>query len=120
MSDSVGASVNGSRIADEASGMSSMSDSEIPCQPRIEDPSKPSPSSNADSSNADLGRRRGDALAQFERLEHLCVRPELEQLPERVLEALETDGEDAVSGLHFTRKVSQRELARTQLDFDAG
>ena len=32
--------------------MSSMSDSEIPCQPRIEEPSNPSPSSKADSSNA--------------------------------------------------------------------
>ena len=32
--------------------MRSMSDSEIPCQPRIDEPSKPSPSSKADSSNA--------------------------------------------------------------------
>jgi hypothetical protein len=32
-----------------------MSDSEIPCQPRIDEPSKPSPSSNADSSNARAG-----------------------------------------------------------------
>ena len=55
ISDSVGASVNGSRIADDASGISSMSDSEMPCQPRIEEPSKPSPSSNADSSNAEIG-----------------------------------------------------------------
>ena len=55
ISESVGASVKGSRIADEASGISSMSDSEIPCQPRIDDPSKPSPSSNADSSKADSG-----------------------------------------------------------------
>ena len=51
-SESVGASVNGSRIALAGSGISSMSDSEIPCQPRIEEPSKPSPSSKADSSNA--------------------------------------------------------------------
>ena len=35
--------------------MSSMSDSEIPCQPRIEEPSNPSPSSKADSANADTG-----------------------------------------------------------------
>ena len=55
MSDSVGASVNGSRIAEAASGISSMSDSEIPCQPRIDEPSKPRPSSNADSSNARIG-----------------------------------------------------------------
>ena len=51
MSESVGASVNGSRIALVASGTSSMSDSLIPCQPRIEEPSKPRPSSKADSSN---------------------------------------------------------------------
>jgi hypothetical protein len=55
ISESVGASVNGSRIAEDASGMSSMSDSEMPCQPRIEEPSNPSPSSNADSSNALIG-----------------------------------------------------------------
>src|SRR5829696_9828530 len=33
-----------------------MSDSEIPCQPRIEEPSKPSPSSNEVSSKAEIGR----------------------------------------------------------------
>ena len=32
-----------------------MSDSLIPCQPRIEEPSNPRPSSNADSSNAVTG-----------------------------------------------------------------
>jgi hypothetical protein len=55
-SESVGVSVAGSRIALEASGMSSMSESWIACQPRIEEPSKPSPSSNAVSSNALTGR----------------------------------------------------------------
>jgi hypothetical protein len=54
-SESVGASVNGSSTALAASGISSMSDSAIPCQPRIEEPSNPSPSSNADSSNAVIG-----------------------------------------------------------------
>ena len=53
--ESVGASVNGSRIAVSACGISSMSLSEIPCQPRIEEPSKPRPSSNDASSNADSG-----------------------------------------------------------------
>ncbi len=37
------------------SGMSSRSLSAIPCQPRIEDPSKPSPSVNADVPNALTG-----------------------------------------------------------------
>jgi hypothetical protein len=55
MSESVGASVNGSRSAEDASGISSMSDSEIPCQPRIDEPSNPSPSSKADSSNDVIG-----------------------------------------------------------------
>ena len=52
MSDSVGASVNGSRIALDGSGMSSMSDSAMPCQPRMDEPSNPSPSSKHDSSKA--------------------------------------------------------------------
>jgi hypothetical protein len=47
--------VNGSRSAVDASGISSMSLSEMPCQPRIEEPSKPSPSSNADSSSPATG-----------------------------------------------------------------
>ena len=44
----------GERVEDAvaASGISSMSDSSMPCQPRIEEPSKPRPSSNADSSKA--------------------------------------------------------------------
>ena len=54
-SESVGASVAGSRTAVSACGISSMSDSEIPCQPRIEEPSKPSPSVNACSSSARIG-----------------------------------------------------------------
>jgi len=55
-SESVGAAVAGSMIAVSACGIRSMSDSEMPCQPRIDDPSKPSPSSKADSSNARTGR----------------------------------------------------------------
>ena len=54
-SDSVGTSVNGSRIAVDASGIRIMSLSAIPCQPRIEEPSKPRPSSNAASSNEPIG-----------------------------------------------------------------
>jgi len=54
-SESVGASVAGSRIALAGSGIRSMSDSEMPCQPRIDEPSKPSPSSNASSSNEPIG-----------------------------------------------------------------
>ena len=52
ITESVGDSQNGSSSADDAIGISSMSDSEMPCQPRIEEPSKPSPSSNASSPNA--------------------------------------------------------------------
>ena len=55
ISDSVGASVPGSRMAEVGSGISSMSDSEMPCHPRIEEPSKPSPSSNAPASSARSG-----------------------------------------------------------------
>ncbi len=55
-SESVGASVNGSRIAVDASGIRIMSLSAMPCQPRIEEPSKPRPSSKADSSNEPTGR----------------------------------------------------------------
>jgi hypothetical protein len=55
ISESVGTSVAGSRMALEASGIRSMSLSEIPCQPRIEEPSKPRPSSNADSSKPLIG-----------------------------------------------------------------
>src|SRR5438045_8548635 len=53
-SESVGTAVNGSRIADDASGMSNMSDSEIPFQARIDEPSNPRPSARADSSTAEL------------------------------------------------------------------
>jgi hypothetical protein len=55
ISESVGASVAGSRMAEVGSGMRSMSESWIACQPRIDEPSKPRPSSNADSSNARIG-----------------------------------------------------------------
>ena len=42
-------------MAVPGSGISSMSDSEISCQPRIEEPSNPRPSSKADSENAETG-----------------------------------------------------------------
>ena len=85
-SESVGVSVNGSRIALVGSGISSMSDSLIPCQPRIEEPSKPRPSSNADSSNALTGERHvlpaAEQVAELQ-VDHLgarLARP-LERLP---------------------------------------
>ena len=54
-SESVGAAVNGSSTAVAGSGMSKRSLSAIPCQPRIDDPSKPSPSVKADVPNAPIG-----------------------------------------------------------------
>ena len=70
-SESVGTSVNGSRIAVDASGIRIMSLSSIPCQPRIEEPSKPRPSSNADSSN-DADRQR-HVLPRAEQVAELQV-----------------------------------------------
>jgi hypothetical protein len=55
MSESVGSEVNGSRTAEAASGRRSMSLSAIPCQPRIEEPSKPIPSAKAAASRARTG-----------------------------------------------------------------
>src|SRR5687768_6818858 len=52
ISDSVGIWQAGSMNALSGSGMSSMSDSWISWNPRIEDPSNPSPSLNTDSSNS--------------------------------------------------------------------
>ena len=67
----MGASVAGSRIAELASGISSMSDSEMPCQPRIEDPSKPRPSSNADS--VERAQRQRHVLPGAEQVAELEV-----------------------------------------------
>src|SRR3954451_15318554 len=67
----------------------------------------------------DLARGLGDAVAELGRLEHLGVRPELEQLAEGLLEILEADGEDTVADLQVARKVAKRELARSQLHLDA-
>src|SRR5689334_15331463 len=47
----------------------------------------------------DLARGRGDAIPQLDRLEHLGVRAEPEQLAECVVEALEPDDVDAVTPL---------------------
>src|SRR4029078_8590073 len=60
----------------------------------------------------DLTRRRGDPLAQFGRFEHCRVRPELEQLAERLLEILETHGVDAVAALQVGRELAERQLSR--------
>jgi hypothetical protein len=49
ISDSVGYCVNGSSFAVVGSGTSSMSDALIGCQPRIDEPSRPKPSSNESS-----------------------------------------------------------------------
>src|SRR5262249_808291 len=46
---------NGSMKADSGTGITSMSDSLIACQPRIDEPSKPRPSSKTDSSRASAG-----------------------------------------------------------------
>src|SRR5262252_4655851 len=48
--DNVGSAVNGSITAVAGSGITSMSLAWIGCQPRIDEPSKPSPSSNTASS----------------------------------------------------------------------
>src|SRR3990167_8742143 len=55
MRDSVGASMNGSITAVIGSGTTSISLAWIGCQPRIDEPSKPSPSSNISSFNSDMG-----------------------------------------------------------------
>src|SRR5215510_921755 len=51
----VGTAVNGSITAVTGSGMTSMSDALIGCQPRIDDPSNPLPSSNSDSLSSVMG-----------------------------------------------------------------
>jgi hypothetical protein len=52
---SVGTAVNGSITAVAGSGSSSMSDSSIVWKPRIDEPSKPSPSSKMPSFSSDTG-----------------------------------------------------------------
>ena len=53
---SVGSLVKGSSTAVSGSGTTSMSLDSIDCQPRMEEPSKPSPSSNGASSlNSEIG-----------------------------------------------------------------
>src|SRR6266568_3464162 len=49
MSDSVGSAMNGSVTAVEASGTTNMSEAWIACQPRMDEPSKPEPSSKSPS-----------------------------------------------------------------------
>src|SRR5215469_4383885 len=70
----------GSRKAVSATGMTSMSDSLMACQPRMLDPSKPTPSSKTDSSRASAGmvkcchkpgksmNRRSTARTSFSRM----------------------------------------------------
>src|SRR6266540_2979607 len=67
----------------------------------------------------DLARRLRDPRTELRRLDHLCVGPELEQLPERLVEILEPDGEDPVPALQIARQMPQRELAGTDLHLDA-
>src|ERR1035437_4459885 len=55
ISDIVGSWVNGSMTAVVGSGMTSMSEAWIGCQPRIDEPSQPSPSSNSASSISPMG-----------------------------------------------------------------
>jgi hypothetical protein len=52
ISDSVGSEQKGSRSAVPGSGITSMSLAWIACQPRIDEPSKPKPSSKEDSSSS--------------------------------------------------------------------
>src|SRR5713226_2284596 len=71
---------NGSMNAVSATGMTSMSDSLIACQPRMLEPSKPRPSSKTASSRASAGivkccqspgksmKRRSTALTSFSRI----------------------------------------------------
>ena len=54
----VGLAKNGSRRAVAGSGIASMSDSLMPIQPRIDEPSKPRPSSNVSSSQRSMGKEQ--------------------------------------------------------------
>src|ERR671937_2784740 len=55
MIDSVGSAMNGSMTAVSGSGITSMSEALMACQPRIDDPSNPSPSSNTPSVSSASG-----------------------------------------------------------------
>jgi hypothetical protein len=55
MSERVGSAANGSSTAEAGSGMSSMSLSAMPRQPRIDEPSNPRPSSKQEVSSARAG-----------------------------------------------------------------
>src|SRR4051794_21023970 len=85
-------------------------DSESPEAPLPRRP--PAPAGNLRETLADradgvhvrhLARSGRDSLAELRRLEHLSVRPELQQLAERVLEILEPDREDSVAALQVAR-----------------
>src|SRR6266542_587639 len=52
MSESVGSAMNGSMTAVFESGITSMSEALMACQPRIDDPSNPSPSSKTSSESS--------------------------------------------------------------------
>ncbi len=55
MIDSVGSDMKGSITAVLASGMTSMSEAWMACQPRMDEPSNPSPSSNTASVSSSMG-----------------------------------------------------------------
>ena len=54
----VGRAVNGSMYAESGSGTRSMSDSWISWNPRMDDPSKPKPSSNPSSVSSEMGTEK--------------------------------------------------------------
>jgi hypothetical protein len=54
----VGRWKNGSSTVVDASGTASMSDMWMLCQPRMDDPSKPTPSSNVASSHVSVGKEQ--------------------------------------------------------------
>src|SRR3990172_3278328 len=58
MSESVGSEQNGSITAVVGSGITSMSLAWIACQPRMDEPSKPKPSSKDDSSSCPIGKEK--------------------------------------------------------------
>src|SRR3989449_5567889 len=84
MSTSVGTAVNGSIAALDASGTSSMSDSSIVWNPRIEEPSKPSPSSKMSSFSSEIGiekccQRSEEHTSELQSRLHLVCRLLLEK-----------------------------------------
>src|SRR3989344_4324214 len=56
--DSVGVSINGSITAVTGSGTTSISLAWMDCQPRIDEPSKPNPSSNISSLSSEIGMEK--------------------------------------------------------------